>query len=284
MILVTGATGNLGGALLDSLQAKGVACRAAVTSLQKAEALFPEIPKARLDFFDPSTFAPALEGCKGLFLVRPPAIADIKATISPFLDVAAQKGIEHVIFVSVMGAEKNTLIPHYKIEQKIFQSQLPYTLLRPGFFCQNIGDAYRLDIVEDNRIILPSKNARVAFLDVRDIADVASRVFFQKEHKQKAYTLTGQETVSFAEVAAMLTEILERPIHYESVGALRYVMHLRRRHGLPWMQILIQTILHVRLGQGSAEGIDPILTHLLGGAARSMREYLWEAKALWKKE
>ena len=116
---------------------------------------------------------------------------------------ALAAGVEHVVFSSVAGADTNRVVPHHRVETHLRDHAPSWTILRPGFFAQNLADAYRRDIVEDDRIYLPAGNGRVAFIDTRDIGDVAGAVFADPApHRGKGYTLTGPRAVTFDEVAS----------------------------------------------------------------------------------
>ena len=240
-----------------------------------------DVTAVRLDFQDPTTFTSATEGCTALFLLRPPPIADMKATLNPFVDVARANGVQQVVFLSVAGAGKNKLVPHHAVEVHLGARTGDWTVLRPGFFAQNLGDAYRRDIVEDNRLYVPAGRGRAAFVDVRDVAEIAAGALLEPApHAGKAYTLTGPAAVSFEEAAAILTEAVARPIRYQPATVAGYALHLRRR-GMPAAQIAVQTILHVGLRFGQAEATDTTLATLLGRPGRTLREYVADHVATW---
>lgn len=185
----------------------------------------------RLDFRDSRTFGPAVEGCSALFLLRPPPIYDVKSTLIPFVDAAREAGVRQVVFLSVVGAGKNKLVPHHAVEVHLTRQSADWTILRPGFFAQNLGDAYRLDILADNRLFVPAGQGRVAFVDVRDVADVAGLALCNAgAHATKAYTLTGPAAVTFDEAAAILTDALGRAIHYDNATILQYASAARERN------------------------------------------------------
>jgi uncharacterized protein YbjT (DUF2867 family) len=281
--LVTGATGNVGREVVRALRAKGIAVRAAAQRADRVATMFGDVVEAvSLDFRDANTFGSALEGCTGVFLLRPPAIANTKATLIPFIEEARARGARHVVFLSVAGAGKNWLVPHHAVEAHLAARSDDWTVLRPGFFAQNLGDAYRRDIVEDDRLYVPAGRGRVAFVDVRDVAEVAALAIVDStSHSAKAYTLTGPAAVSFEEAAALLTTALGRRIRYENASVVRYALHLRGR-GLPAAQIVVQTILHLGLRFGQAESIDPTLSSLLARPGRTLREYVVDHLATWK--
>ncbi len=279
-VLVTGATGNVGRAVVSSLRALGVPCVAAVRDPRTAPA--GDAPAVALDFHDPATFAGALRGARGLFLLRPPAIADVRDTLNALVDRAIEAGVEHVAFLSVEGADRQRWVPHHAVEQHLLARGVSSTLLRPGFFAQNLGDAYRADIREDDRVFVPAGRGRVAFVDVRDVAEVAARSFAEPALRRAAYTLTGPAAVTFDDVARALSARLGRVIRYEPAGALAYARHLRRR-GAPWAQAAVQTALHLGLRFGNGARVDPTLGRLLGRPARDLDAFIADHLGLWER-
>ena len=223
----------------------------------------------------------AHSGCSALFLLRPPAISNAKQTLNVLVDAALQHGVGHVVFLSVIGADRTRYIPHYAVERHLERSAARYTLLRAGFFAQNLADAYRQDIANDDRIYVPAGGGRVAFVDVRDIAEVAAAAFARpSEHANRAYVLTGSEALSFDDVAALLTRALGRQIRYDRATLVGYVRHLRRR-GLPWAQALVQVALHAGLRFGQAERVDPTLEALLCRPPTSVAQFIADHQQLW---
>lgn len=283
-ILVTGAMGNVGREVVRALRARGIDIRAAVSSVASAEQYWNgEVESVRFDFRDAATWSAALEGCTGVFLLRPPPIADVEKTLNPFVDVAREKKADHIVFLSVAGAGENKIIPHHKVEMHLKASGAAYTLLRPGFFAQNLQDAYLQDIREADRLYVPAGKGRAAFVDLYDVAEVAVEAFVAPEkHANQAYTLTGSEAIGFDDVANILSDVLGRTIRYQAASVVGYVWHLRRR-GLPWGQCIVQTILHVGLRFGHAEQVDPTLEALLGRRGRTMRMYVEANQGLWRK-
>lgn len=272
-VLVTGASGNTGREVVRSLRARGVPVRLAERR--------PDGPDAvALDFLDPSTFGPAIDGCQAVFLLRPPPISNTKETLNPFIDAARAAGVERIVFLSVAGAETNRLVPHHAVEQHLMSGLRDWTILRPGFFAQNIGTAYHADIVEDDRVYVPAGDGRVAFVDLRDVGEVAAAALTEPGHAGAGYTLTGPEAFTFYDVADLLTEATGRPIRYEPASVLGYGLHLRRQ-GLSLAHLAVQTVLHVGLRFGQAETVDPTLERLLGRRPHDVRDYIRDHAALW---
>lgn len=278
MIFVTGASGNVGSALVAELKHRHAPFRIGVKLSDSAAV---GIDERRFDFLDRRTFQAAVEGCRAIFLMRPPAIANTKATLNVFLDVARRSGVTHIVFLSVAGAGSNPLLPHHAVEQHLRICASGWTILRPGFFAQNLGGAYRNDIRLDDRLYLPAGAGRVAFIDVRDIAEVAAKALTAPEaHAGRTYSLTGPEALSFAEIASVLSEELGRDIRYQPASIAGYIAHLYRT-GMPALQVMVQTLLHVGLRFGQAQSVSDELQALLGREPYTMRDYVRDHRALW---
>lgn len=279
-IFVTGGTGNVGREVVRQLRARQIHVRVGDRDPQRARARFePEVDIVPFDFSEPRTFA-AADGVDGVFLLRPPAIADMKHTLLPFLDRARQSGAPHIVFLSVAGAADNKLVPHHAVEQYLNKTT-GWTILRPGFFAQNFRDAYRRDIVEDGRIYVPAGRGRVAFVDVRDVAEVAAAVLaLPRDHERRVYTLTGPVAVDFTTAARILSDAIGREIRYEAASIVGYMRHLRRRE-LSWTQAAVQTVLHAGLRFGQAAQVDPTLERLLGRPGTSLDQYLRDDRETW---
>lgn len=284
-MLVTGATGNVGRAVVAALCRERIGVRAGVRDPAGATHALPgDVEVVHLDFDQPPTFRPALSGARGLLLVRPPAIARVGPTLHALIDAAGDAGVNHAVFVSVAGAGTNRIVPHHRVERHLRASTLAWTIVRPGFFAQNLGDAYREDVRDDDRLFVPAADGAVAFVDVRDVGDLAATVFREpSRHAGAAYTVTGPRAVTFAQLAQVLTVALDRPIRYEPATTVGYVRHLRSR-GLPAARIAVQLLLHLGLRRGGAAVVDPTLPRLLGRPARTIETYVGDHRALWRSD
>ncbi|HEY3355682.1 MAG TPA: NAD(P)H-binding protein [Polyangia bacterium] len=281
-VLVTGATGNVGREVALALRARGVPFVAAGTDPARVRrALGDDVAAVALDFRRPETYDGAVRGMRGLFLLRPPPIANVRETLNVLVDRARAAGVEHIVFLSVAGADRQRWVPHHKVERHLLDRGGAATILRPGFFAQNLGDAYREDIRGRSELYVPAGTGRVAFIDVRDIAEVAAQAFGDPARRGQQYTLTGPAAVSFTDVAAVLTAALGRPCRYRAASIPGYAAHLRRR-GLPWGQVAIQTLLHVGLRVGHGAAVDPTLARLLGRRPRGIEDYVRDHVALWQ--
>jgi uncharacterized protein YbjT (DUF2867 family) len=281
MILVTGATGNVGLATVQILAQAGHAVVAGLRDPTDTQQLEPGIPVVAFDFTAPASYAPALRGVDALLLVRPPAISQVKTFINPVVDAAKAAGVGRIVLLSLLGAERMPWVPHRAIETHIEAAGVPYTFLRPSFFMQNLSTTHRDEIRLRNEIAVPAGQGRTSFIDVRDIAAVAVKVLTEDGHAGRGYPLTGGSALSYTEVAAIFTAVLGRPIVYSNPSIPRFVWQLRRR-GLAWGLIFVMVGIYTTARLGLAAQVTEDLPRLLGRAPRTMRQFVEEQRAVWQ--
>jgi uncharacterized protein YbjT (DUF2867 family) len=279
-VLVTGASGNVGREVVAACLARGFAVRAGHPRTRDAARSSANLERVSLDFQDRATWGPALLGVDLVFLLRPPPLGDMRTTLIPFIDEAYRAGVRHILFLSVLGAERMKWVPHRAVELHLMKSGGGWAVLRPGFFAQNLESAYLRDVLEERRLYVPAGSGKIAFLDVRDVGACAAHVFVNPSaFAERSLALTGPEALTFARVAELMSEVLGLEIRYEAATVLGYVWHLKVRRKLPVMQVLVQTILHRGLRAGDAEIVESTVQELLGRPALSLRDYLERARA-----
>lgn len=282
-VLVTGATGNVGRAVVSRLIDAGVTVRALVTAPDAARSAHygtsPLVRFVAFDFGQPATFHRAFEGGTSLFLMRPPAISQVRV-ITQALDAAHRCGVRRVVFLSVQGAEQNLLIPHHAIEEHLTamaQADPGFSviMLRAAFFMQNLSTTQAADIRERNKILVPAGDGRTAFVDARDVGMAAARVLTddgQIRSGNRAYELTGREALTYDEVAAILSSACGREIRYGRPGLLRFYRAMRRRGHTRGM-VTVMMALYSTARLGLAAHLSPDLGQLLGRAPTTLAQF-----------
>ncbi|MCU0491281.1 MAG: SDR family oxidoreductase [Chloroflexaceae bacterium] len=282
MLLVTGALGNVGAEVVMALQRRGVAVRAADVNAAAIQQRFgPTVEAVPFDFAQPETFAPAFAGVERMFLMRPPAISDVKRFIFPAIDAAQRAGVQQVVFLSLIGVEKNHIVPHYKVEQHILSVGMPYTFLRPSFFMQNLSTTHRAEIRDRNEIFVPAGRGATSFIDVRDIAAVGALAMAENGHANQAYALTGSEALTYSQVATQLSEVLGRTITYRKPGLLRFLLR-QRAQGTPLAFTLVMAGIYTTARLGLAGGVTAEVQRLLGRPPITFRQFAKDFQASWQ--
>jgi uncharacterized protein YbjT (DUF2867 family) len=221
MILVTGATGLNGSELVRRLSAKGIPSRALVRNLAKAQPLasLPHVEVVEGDMARPDSLTAALRGVERAMLISSsdPTMVDVQ---SSFIDAARKAGVKHVVKLSGIIPELDSPFRfarmHAEIEKRLEASGMAYTHLRAGEFMPSYFRQVP-SIVARGVMALPMGEARIASIDVGDIAEVAIAVLTTFGHEDKIYPLTGPEALTMGEVAEKLSVVTGKAIRYVDV-------------------------------------------------------------------
>jgi uncharacterized protein YbjT (DUF2867 family) len=280
-ILVTGATGNVGYPILDHFP-EPTRLRAALRAGDD-KPLPAGVESVIFDFADTTTHAPALAGIRSMFLLRPPQITDVDGVFVPLLQAAERAGVQHVVFLSLLGVENNTVVPHYKIEQALMASPMNWTFLRASFFMQNLNTTHREEIRTQDEIIVPVGKGKTSFIDARDIGAVAALALQGDPiHHGQAYDLTGSAALTYWEVARIFSEELGRDIAYNDPSVFRFWRHMRAQ-GHPRMYVLVMEYLYFMTRRGLSAEVSPVAEMLLGRPPITFRQYVRDYKAAWER-
>lgn len=253
-ILVTGATGNTGQALVTALTSRGATVRAMVRS-QRDEARLPAGTAVVVaDFDDRASVAAALDGAERAYLVTPSS-ERAEAQQRQFADLAAAAGVKHLVVLSQLAAAEDSPVRflryHGAVERHVRELGLPYTFLRPNLYFQGLL-AFAGMIAATGQFAAPIGTATVSAVDVRDIAEVAAVVLTEPGHEHAAYALTGPEPVTHAQIATALTAALGREVSFADVSPEAFAASLK---GIlpPWqVDGLLEDYAHYRRGEASA--------------------------------
>lgn len=222
-VLVTGATGKIGGELVRRLAARDdIAVRALVRSPEgEAPLLAAGASLARGRFEDARTLRAAAAGVDTIVLITPagPHAAEQAAQV---LDAAKHTGVRKIVRVSVFRADVSgpTAITrlHGRTDCEILRSGLTYTILRPPFFMQNLLSLAARTIATQAKLCFGAGDGRLGMIDRRDVVECAERCVLSDAHDDEVFTLTGPESIGFAEIAERLTVVLRRPVRYVRVS------------------------------------------------------------------
>jgi len=218
MILVTGATGLNGSELIRRLSARGVPVRGLVRNLAKAEALaaLPNVEIVQGDLAQLETLSGPLQGVERAMLISSsdPAMLDVQ---SNFIEAARKAGVQHIIKLSGIMPERDSPFRfarmHGEIEKRLEESGMAFTHLRAGEFFTAYFRQVR-PILANGAITLPMEDARIASIDIGDIAEVAATILTTSGHENKIYPLTGSEALTMTEVAEKLSTATGKPVRY----------------------------------------------------------------------
>ncbi len=212
--LVIGASGRVGGHVVKLLLEKGEAVRAAARS-PLSRGLLDPIEAVRFDFDQPESFAPALKGVHKVFLIARPGDNQSDRAAMPLIDEAKKQGIRLIVNLTAMGVEQDETFMLRMLERYVEASGVPFVHLRPNWFMQNFDSGpIFADIRSTGAIHLPAGDAKLSFVDVRDVAAAACAALTQPCHTGSAYTLTGAEALSHFEVVERISKVAGKRISY----------------------------------------------------------------------
>lgn len=281
-ILVTGATGTVGAAVAEFLLDRGASVVGAVRNDADALRLQAGVEPRRFDYsMSPTELDQALDGCDRLFLMRPPAIADVHTYLFPTIDAAVRRDIRQIVFLSLQGVQYNRTTPHFAVEEYLKSSRVPFTSLRPNFFMQNLSTTHAVEIRELNEVFVPAGRSFTAFIDARDIGRVVAAVLTEPRHIGKAYTLSGEHSLSYRKVAAILSDVLGRRIHYRRPSEKDYLTHLREQ-GQPEDYIAVQRMIYRLVRFNVSAFPNTSVRRLTGHPATTFDEFARREKAVWE--
>jgi uncharacterized protein YbjT (DUF2867 family) len=279
MILVTGGTGTVGQATVRALKARGKPFKIGTRDPGRAKASGTRA--VELDFERPDTVAQALLGINRVLSLTP--VTDQQDVwIRTLVTAAKRAGVKHVVRLSVIGAGPDAspafARAHGESEEVIRSSGLAWTFLRPTFFAQNFVNYYGVTPQADATVRLPHGDGRTAWVDVRDVGEVAAAALTDRRHEGKAYELTGPEALGDAEALAILGEALGHAYTYADVSEDAARQGLLGA-GLPAWQTEGMLELHRLIRDGHAAATATGVRDALGREPRSFRDFARELAA-----
>ncbi len=232
-ILVTGATGRVGRHVVDQLIKRGAGVR--VLTRDPAKANFPAgVEVVKGDLLDIESLRTAFQGVKALFLLN--AVAGDEFTQALItLNVARESGVDRVVYLSVMQADRSVNVPHFAVkygaERMLADMGFSATILRPAYFMDN-DDTIKDVILNHGVYPMPIGGKGVAMVDTRDIAEVAAIELLRRAQApgklpNETMNLVGPDTLTGSRLAEIWSDILGRPVTYGGDDPSAFEQNLR---------------------------------------------------------
>jgi uncharacterized protein YbjT (DUF2867 family) len=276
MILITGASGTVGKAVLQEVSRKQSNSRAMFRSKEEAAKAPSGCQPVLADFSDKPSLRKALDGVTAVFLVCAPIpqLVDLESNV---LDVCKETGVHHIVLNSALGAgdfPKSFPSWHRKVEDKLKSTGISFTILRPNGFLQNIVTYNAPSIRSQGAFYAAMGDAKVSYLDVGDIAAVAAKALHAGAHAGKTYELHGPEAISNQELAKRISRIAGRTVNYVDIpeSAQREAM---LGLGMPEWQVTALLDLQQYYKQGGGAKADGLLKSLIERDPVTLDQYLF---------
>ncbi|MDM8519672.1 NmrA family NAD(P)-binding protein [Anaerolineales bacterium HSG6] len=221
-ILITGAGGKTGQAIINALSKRGAQVRAYIykadyqTRVEDAGA--HEVVVGSLT--DPVALQQAMQGVQALYHICPNMNPDEVEIGRGVIQAAQQTQVDHFVYHSVLHPHIEAMPHHWhklRVEEMLFESSLSYTILQPAAYMQNVLAGWQT-ITEQGRYAVPYPiRTRLGMVNLHDVATVAATVLTETGHDGAIYELAGPDILSQIEVAAILSEQLDRPVTAEQI-------------------------------------------------------------------
>jgi uncharacterized protein YbjT (DUF2867 family) len=281
MILVTGASGTVGKAVLAEVARSGQKHRALYRSKSEAAKAPAGTEAVIADFSDKASLAAALRGVASVYLVCSP-VRELVQLEGNAIDACEAAGVRRIVLNSAMGAgDYGKSFPswHRQVENKLNATKMARCILRPNSFTQNVVTYLAPSIREQGAFYgAMGGNARTSYVDVRDIATIAAKALQGGAHDGNVYELNGPEALTHKEVAEKISRQTGTAARYVDIPA-----EAQRRamleQGMPEWQVTALLELQEYYTGGQGGSVDGVLEELLGRPARTMDQFLKESAA-----
>jgi uncharacterized protein YbjT (DUF2867 family) len=282
-ILVIGATGRIGTELIQLLLDQGISVRAATRRAEDITRRWGHrVESVHFDYDRPETLAPAVRHVEQIFLMARPTDNHSDKAAMPLVNSARQEGVRHIVNLTAMGVEKERTFALRQLELYIEESGLPFTHLRPNWFMQNFDSGpFLADIRDTGALHLPAADAKVSFIDVRDIAAVGLASLTDSRHLCKAYTLTGGEALDHATVMDIISKAAGRVVPYVPLSEEAACSALARA-GVPTEVIERWRMFFRKMRAGDCAPVSADVETILGRKPITFVRYAADVASVWK--
>ena len=229
------------------------------------------------DFADRASLRRALKGVDTVYLVCSP-IRELVELEGNMIEACGESGVRHIVLSSALGAgdyPKSFPSWHRKVEDKLKASGIGNTILRPNSFTQNIVSYQAPSIRAQSAFYVAMGDARLSFIDARDVAAAAAKTLTSEGHAGKTYELNGPEALNYGEVAEKISKVAGRKVSYVNIpeeAQRKAMLDL----GMPEWQVTALLDLQRYYTGGQGAQLDETLRTLLGRAPIMMDQFLGE--------
>jgi uncharacterized protein YbjT (DUF2867 family) len=286
-ILVTGGTGNTGGAVVKELLKRGARVRVLARKQPDKSKLPAGVEIAIGDLLDPVSVQKALDGADKLYLLNAVVPDELTQGLIAY-GLAKRLKLKHIVYHSVFRVEHFKDVPHFAsklaIENAVREFDVPFTVIRPNYFFQN--DATLRDPLTKAGIYpMPLGRVGISAVDVRDIAEATAITLTSEEHYGKTYNLNGPEVLSGPKAASIWSALLGKEIRYSGDDMDAFEEEMRKR-APSWSAFDIRMMFQGYLERGfvAETGDIETLTDLLGHPPRGYEDFARETALSWEKQ
>jgi uncharacterized protein YbjT (DUF2867 family) len=274
MILITGASGNVGGAVLKKIVESGQPVSAMYRSDADARSAPQQVRAVIADFDDKNSLRRAFENVDSLFLVCSPILQLVEFE-SNAVDIAGEQGVKHLVLSSSAGAgrwDKSFPKWHTEAERALKNSGIEHSIVRPNSFMQNITAFFAGTIQTQDVFYSSMGQSKASLVDVQDIADVVAALLTSKA-QNAVYELNGPEALTYSEVADRISKLCGRTIRYVDIPMAEQKKALLNA-GMPDWQAQALIDLQDYYLQGNGGELTDDVERITGHPPRDLNQFL----------
>jgi len=282
MILVTGATGHLGGAVIDFLLKKShrVKVAALVRDKNKAEELSKKGVELRDgDYTNYSSLVEAFKGVEKLGFVSSSELENRVQQHTNVVNAAKEAGVKHIYYTSGVRASVNSkFIPshdHAKTEEAIKASGLTYTIFRNTFYMDELP-GFLANPLKTGKWVFPTNGAKANYASRIDMAEALANAIYDGGHENKVYEITSDKAYTDYEIAEIVSKVTGKELKYTDVPLSKFIEGLKKA-SLPEATITMIKSVSGAIRDGELDIVDDSLEKLLGRKPQSMEDFLKKA-------
>jgi uncharacterized protein YbjT (DUF2867 family) len=273
-ILVIGASGTVGSEIVNQLKQNG-------HEVLSATSREPSKPgQVQLNLATGEGVKAAFSQADRVFLISPPGYADHYAILSPLIQEAKRQGLKKVVLMTAMGANADENSPFRRAEVELENSGLQYNIVRPNWFLQNFNTFWIQGINEQRKVLLPAGDAKVSFIDSRDISAVVAKLLVDDTFNNQDFDITGPEAIDHSEVAAAISNQIGEKVSYQDIPPADLKAGLLTA-GLPEDYVDFLLLIFGFLKEGYNAGTTENVKKILGREPRGVDTYAADYKEAW---
>ena len=274
-ILVTGGTGKTGRRVADALRAGGHRVRIAARQAEGPDAV-------RFDWSDPDTYPAAFDGVHAAYLVAPPGEPDALGAMRPGLDGMIDAGVRRLVLLSASMLEEGGSMMG-QVHVYLRKRAQEWAVLRPSWFMQNLTENQHLPTIrEDDAIFSATEDGRVGFVDAEDIASCAATLLTAERIENGDHVLTGPETLSYDDVAQIVSGVAGRPIAHRRLPVADLAARLIEI-GVPPGFAEELAGMDAAIAAGAEDRTTDAVERITGIAPRSMGAFAQAEGKVWRR-
>ncbi len=278
MILVTGAAGKTGRAIIRALAQRGQPLRVWVRRHAHVEPIRSLAANEIVvgEFLDPSALQSAVRGVRSIYHICPNIHPDEVIIGRAMITAARDAHVRRFVYHSVLHPQTEAMPHHWnklRVEERLFESGLAFTILQPAPYMQNLL-ANRDAIMNDGVYRVPySIDAPFSWIDLEDVAQVAASVLTEDDHAGAIYELAGAQVLTPRQVAGKFAEVLGRDVRAEKIETDEWRSNAGKT-GMPPYAIETLTEMFAYYDRFGLWGNPLVLTDLLGRMPTALEEFI----------